>query len=112
MIYGYFCNNCETKCDIIKPASDYKKDERCKDCNAVMTKDFAPVKVYFSGTAVQDKKFQPALGRVATDSELKKVAKEKNWIEIGNERVEKHVKSPDTEYPTVTDDDIRALTSK
>lgn len=112
MIYAYLCNNCGENADVIKPVSEYDKKELCKSCGCVMTREFAPRRVYLHNTAVQEKKFQPALGRAATDRELKQAAKENNWIEIGNERVEKHVKAPEIEYPTFSDDDIKALTVK
>lgn len=77
-----------------------------------MTREFVPRKIHLFGTAVQDKKFQPAIGRPATDSEMRQIAKEKGWTEIGNERQDKYIRQPETELPDLSEDDIKSLSDK
>jgi putative FmdB family regulatory protein len=111
LIYLYACAACGHTQDVIKSVKDFDRTEVCK-CGTEMKRQISRGRIYLSGTAVQEKKFQPALGRAATDSELRAEAKQRGWIECGNERPEKHLKPELSEYPTFTSDEIRALTSK
>lgn len=74
-----------------------------------MIRAFAPRKIHLSGTAVQEKKYQPALGRAATDKELASEAKARGWAEVGNERPEKHLKPAEVEYPSFSEEDLRSI---
>ncbi len=108
MIYGYLCHPCRKSTDVVKPASEFDRVENCPVCKAPMQREFAPRKIYFSGTAVQEKKWQPAIGEACTDREMRRIAKERGMIELGNERPEKHLTIPETEYPTFTAEDLRS----
>lgn len=112
MVYDYLCNECDTHVDVIKRVGEIDRKEKCPSCDTIMTRAFCPSKIHLSGTAVQEKKWQPALGRACTDREMKAEAKAKGMIEVGNEKQERHLKVAETEYPSFSDDDIKALTSK
>lgn len=90
MIYEYKCFQCKKLFDVAKPVSRYLDEEICVSCGAVADRVPFPRKTHLSGTAVQDKKFNHALGRVCTDREAKQIAKEQGMIEVGNEDVSKH----------------------
>jgi putative FmdB family regulatory protein len=112
LVYEYQCNECDSRVDVIKSVREIDKKESCKTCGTIMTRAFAPRKIHLSGTAVQEKKWQPSLGRPATDNEMKQAAKDKGWIELGSERPEKHLAPPDAEYPSFSNDDLAALARK
>lgn len=77
-----------------------------------MVRAFAPRRVHFTGTAVQEKKWQPALGKAMTDKELAREAKSQGLIELGNEDPHKHVKEREIKYPDFTLQDIQDLSRK
>lgn len=109
MIYDYLCNECDTHVDVVKRVEHINRQEKCSICDTIMTRAFAPSKIHLSGTAVQEKKWQPALGRAATDNEMRAEAKAKGMIEVGNEKPERHLKVAETEYPSFSDDDLRSM---
>ncbi len=100
MIYQYGCEKCGAKFEVIKRVSEYKDPESCK-CGYEATRVPFPTKIHLSGTAVQDKYFNHALGQVCTDTEAKQIAKDRGMIEVGNERIEKHVKPVEHSYDDV-----------
>lgn len=111
VIYEYECCDCNTKVDIIKSIREFERQERCKLCGALMTRCFS-ARIQFTNTAVQELQFNPALGRAVTRREMAQIAKDKGWVEVGNEKVEKHVAPKEIEYPTFTNDDIDAIARK
>lgn len=111
MIYEYHCMDCDTKTDIIKSIREFERREHCKVCGALMTRCFS-ARIQFTNTAVQELQFNPAIGRAVTKREMAQIAKRNDWVEVGNERVEKHVKPQEIDYPTFTNDDIDALSRK
>jgi putative FmdB family regulatory protein len=92
VIYEYLCEVCGSHFDVVKPVSEYNTPEACRSCNYDATRVPFPRKIYLHGTAVQEKKWNPALGCAVTDSEAKKIAKERGLIEVGNEDPSKHLK--------------------
>lgn len=109
MIYAYKCQACGKSHDIIKPVADFDREEVCPTCSLTMQRAVCPVKIHLYGTAVQEKKYQPALGRAATDNELKTVARARGWEEVGTEDPSKHLKPKEAEYPTFSDEDLRSM---
>ncbi len=101
MIYEYKCFGCKRGFDVIKPVKDYDKEETCEKCGAVADRVPFPRRTYLSGTAVQDKYFNHALGTVCTDKEAKILAKNRGMIEVGNEDVSKHVNPVESNYDDV-----------
>jgi putative FmdB family regulatory protein len=112
MIYEYRCDGCNGSFDIVKPASEYNKDEHCPTSGTTMVRAVAPKRIFFHNSSVQEIRWQPHLGAAMTDREAKRTAKAQGLVEVGNDRPEKHLKVPETEYPSFSDDDIRALTAK
>lgn len=111
MLYGYHCTPCGKSHDVVKLVADFDREELCPSCQSVMRREISR-RIWFSGTKVEEKVWQPSLGRAATTSELRAEAKERGWTEVGNERPEKHLKPDLHEYPTFTNDEIAALTRK
>lgn len=112
MIYEYHCPGCAGSFDIVKPAAEYLKDEFCPTSGTTMTRAVAPTRIFLNNTQVQERVWQPAIGKAATTKELREEAKRRGMIEVGTERPEKHLSPPRAEYPTFSNDEIRALTSK
>lgn len=113
MTYRYSCENeqCQRIFEVIKSVKDFEREEKCS-CGYKAKREYVKPRIYLAGTQVQEKKWQPALGRPATDNELKGVAKRHDWTEVGNEDVSKHVEPPRVEYPTFSNDDIQSLCRK
>lgn len=112
MIYVYDCSGCGKKYEVVKSVRHIDREELCPVSSVTMTRAFAPAKIYLQGTAVQEKVWQPALGRAATRKELESEAKAKGWIELGNEDPSKHLSTPKVEYPSFSDDDLKSLANK
>lgn len=110
-MYEYRCE-CGVVTDVIKSARDFERPENCPTCAKVMRRAFAPRRIHLYGTEVQEKQFQPALGRPATRREMQAEAKKQGWIEVGNERPESFLKPQVSEYPSFTNDEIAQLTRK
>lgn len=98
MIYEYNCGNCTKIFDVVKPVSLFDREENCPKCNSLMIRAFAPAKIHLYNTAVQEKVYQPALGKAATNSELKREADRRGWVELGNENPYKHLKPETSSY--------------
>lgn len=96
MVYEYECRRCLKRLEIIKPAADSSCDETCDFCKEPLHKIFS--RAHLTGTKVQEKVWQPAIGKPATNSELATIAKRKGWEPIGNEKPEKHLRIQRTEY--------------
>ncbi len=100
IVYAYKCESCGASFDIVKPVSQYDADENCQ-CGYLATRIPFPQKIHLGRTAVESPYFNHALGQVCTDSEARKIAKERGLIEVGNEKVEKHVKVEESTYDDV-----------
>lgn len=107
MIYLYECPGCSGKFDIIKRADDYRREEHCPTSGTTMAMVFTPP--HLVGTAVQELKYQPALGKPATDKQLALEAKRRGWEAVGSEDPAKHLKPPSVEYPTFSEEDLRSI---
>lgn len=112
MIYVYHCEGCGKSYEIAKPVAQYDEPEYCSVSGTTMVRAITPVRLHLYGTQVQEKKWQPAVGKAMTDSEMRQYAKSRDWIEVGNENLDKYCKPTQSEYPTFTDDDVRAITAK
>lgn len=111
-MYSYSCQDCGLSQDVIKSVREIDRSEPCPKCREPMNRAFAPARIFLNKTAVQEKVWQPALGRPATRRELESEARDKGWEPLGNEDATKHLKPPETEYPSFTDDDLRSLANK
>lgn len=86
MTYEYYCEPCDYRFDVIKPASEMERDEPCEKCQTQAARQFVPSRVYFSNTAVQHAEWNPAFGCVVKDKYHRgELAKANNVVEIGND---------------------------
>lgn len=91
MVYEYHCLSkfCGQDFDVIKSAADYDKAEFCPKCQMEAQRQFAPRAVYFSGTKVTDAHYNPGLGCIVKNEHHKReIMRQKNLIEVGNEKPE------------------------
>jgi hypothetical protein len=69
-------------------------------CDGVMERIFS-WKLHLTGTKVQERYFNHALGGVVTDTEARRIAKERGLIEVGNEIPGKHLKPEVSDYSEI-----------
>lgn len=97
MTYEYLCDGCQNKFEVAKPVSDYNREELCPVSAVTMVKCYSKTQLY--NTAVQEPYYSPAHGKwVKGRLQERELAKRKGWIEVGNERPEKHLKPERLEY--------------
>jgi len=98
LLYEYLCDNCELEHTVVKPHTEYNREEKCTACGEVLRRLFSG-KIGLHQTRVQEKYFSHVHGRVV-DGEIheRKLAKQKGMIELGNEKPEKHLKPKRKEY--------------
>ena len=99
MIYLYNCESCGKPVEIAKPVSAYDKPEQCEICGEEMVRLFTRTQLF--RTSVQERNWQPAFGKVMTQSEARAEAKARGMVEVGNEDPKKHIKPKDTHYDDV-----------
>jgi len=98
-IYEYLCKQCNAIDEVKRRMADSGKPWHCHECKAVMIKKMSVPQVITKGEEI--KYLHPAFGTVMTDSQAKKEAKSRGWIEVGNEDVAKHTPAPTrTSYDT------------
>ena len=87
MIYEFYCRPCNAIDEIERPVSEAKDPYTCPECGKLMKKQFSIPQIVTRG---EDKlQFNPAFGKVMTNAQAKREAKEKGWTEIGSEDVSK-----------------------
>lgn len=87
-IYAYDCLKCDTEFELVRPMSEYKAPGKCPDCGnigeKIVTKPYG-----FIGAQVENAEYNPAFGCIVKNKKHRnELAKRKNFIEIGNEKVE------------------------
>ena len=108
MVYVYKCDSCGNQFDVIKSVSRYQDPENCK-CGYEATRVPFPQRTYLSGTAVQDRKWNHALGMDCTESEARAYAKQNGLIEVGNENVTKEAKRTQDHIEQKLDADLETV---
>jgi putative FmdB family regulatory protein len=84
--YEHTCKPCGLTFDVIKTVSEIDRPEPCPDCGGQTVRHFAPRRVFFSGTSVQDAEYNPGLGCVVKNKEHRaEIAKQKGLVEVGND---------------------------
>lgn len=87
MNYPYECPNCKHTFEVIKSVKDIDNVERCQKCDTISNRYIA--NTYFYGASDWDTKWNPGLGRYTQSSQhKKKLCKELNCEEVGNEPAE------------------------
>ena len=96
MIYEFLCKKCNCIDEVIRHHLD-TEDVICDDCGSKMDRQYSAPNVITQGESVPY--FNHALGQVVkSDSEAKSIARQKGWVEIGNEDVSKHIKPAHATY--------------
>lgn len=93
MLYPYQCPKCGHSEHIVKVLADIDREEKCPKCAEIMNRYIE--KVSFYGANDWDTAhYSPALGKVVkSHAELRRIAKQKGWEEVGNEdpdKIHKH----------------------
>lgn len=89
MTYVYHCEKCDENFEIIKSHRDMENTEWCYACGSPGIRQFLPERVFFIGTRVEHAEWNPGLGCVVRDKKHRaEIAKQKGFIEVGNENPE------------------------
>ena len=85
MTYDYLCDSCGHKWDVIKSVRHIDDPENCEKCSTAGRRIIT--RTHFYGASDwNNQRYSPALGRVVNSSlEERKLAKERGYIEMGNE---------------------------
>lgn len=98
MIYAYACPKCAFRFDVVKPHTQMRDPESCRQCGAESVREFAPQRVHFIGASVQHAEYNPGLGCVVRNKQHRaELARSRGLEEVGSEPVEKLHKKHDTE---------------
>ena len=82
--YPYKCE-CSERFEVVKRVGEIDQVEHCPKCDKIATRTISPT-VGFYGAGGWDSSYDPAFGQVVNSaSHRKRLAKERNWIEVGND---------------------------
>lgn len=94
MIYLYQCPHCKKTIEIVKDSVDHRRQEFCS-CSAELERVFRSPMIKFLKNDWGE--YQPAFGKVMKRDEVAYEVKKRNWIEIGNENINKLDKKLESE---------------
>jgi putative FmdB family regulatory protein len=98
MIYPHECSVCKKEFEVIKPLEDFDKSEYCPECGMIGIRVIAKRQAFYGASDWDTRHYNQALGMVVkSNKEAQKLARERGWVEIGNEPVEKIHKKFDSE---------------
>jgi putative FmdB family regulatory protein len=86
MRYPYYCSQCDAETEIVKSMDEIDRVEKC-ECGHPMARKISE-KISFKNEKVADNQtyFHPTLGCVVnSNSQVQRIAKERGFIELGNE---------------------------
>ena len=92
MKYEFYCAQCNAIDEVERPVIDAHLPYQCPDCNGTTRRNYTPPQVVTKGEQV--KYYHPAFGRVMSDSEAQAEAKQRGWVEVGNESVANNTPPP------------------
>ena len=85
MVYPYLCRRCDFEFDVVKPAADSSRKEKCPECRK--TADRLYTGALFIGTSVESAEFNPGLGVVTKSKrDREEICRRRGLVEIGNEK--------------------------
>ncbi len=93
MTYVFFCEKCGKYDEVVRSVDECSNPFRCNSCADFMQRVYTPPQLITKGEAIAY--YHPAFGQVVkSDDHARRLAKERGWIEIGNEDVHKHTPPP------------------
>ena len=103
--YPYKCKTCTNTFDVYKFIADLDRKETCPKCESYWTERYI-AKVTFYGASDWDQaKYDPAFGKVIRNAKHReREAKQRGWIEVGNEPVDNLIKMQDANQKKIADD--------
>lgn len=87
MIYEYYCPDCKLLVDVEKSLAQIDRPEFCSACDYEMERQLSANVSFQNEKAESNEAFyHPALGQVVkSEKHAREVAKQKGFIEVGNE---------------------------
>ncbi len=92
MIYEFYCVNCDAIDEVMRPMEESGLPYTCPECDGDTRRHYVAPAIKTQGEQIPY--FHPAFGRVVTDNEAKTEARQRGWVEVGNEDVAKHTAAP------------------
>lgn len=92
MIYEFYCSECNAIDEVVRPASDCNLPYNCPDCGKLARRHYTVPQTITKGEDIPT--FNPAFGQVCTNAQAQRMARERGWVEVGNEDVAKHTPPP------------------
>lgn len=92
MIYEFYCQKCNAIDEVVRLAKDSSLPYHCPDCGGLAKRHYTVPQTITKGEDIAT--YNPAFGQVVTDAQAKRMAKERGWVEVGNEDVAKHTAPP------------------
>jgi putative FmdB family regulatory protein len=92
MKYDFFCKPCNAVDEIERKMSEATLPYHCPECKAECRRIYSAPNVVTKGEDIAV--FNPAFGEAVTDAQAKRMAKQRGWIEIGNEDINKYTPPP------------------
>jgi putative FmdB family regulatory protein len=92
-VYEYLCKKCNAIDEFDVPESQRKVPRYCSECGGKMSREFrtAPMTVTHKN---EEPYMHPAFGVMMTDSQARKEARARGWVEVGDEDMDKGITPP------------------
>lgn len=86
MIYPYECPECKHTFEVIKPVAEIDFVERCEACGMEAERKIAKNQYFYGADDWDNAEYNPGLGQVVKNRKHREqIAKQKGFIEVGNE---------------------------
>jgi putative FmdB family regulatory protein len=118
--YPYRCSACAHEFEVIKSVKFIDDPETCEKCNASAERYISSRQSFYGASDWDNAHFSPVLGEVVrNNAEVRRKAKERGLIEVGNEPVEKinshfdkmRQKKSEQEYKQILDTSLGEINS-
>lgn len=99
-IYRYKCPSCSAEFDVIKSVSELDSLEKCQSCGrgSIEGKHRLICPVTFYGEKPDEAFYSIPLGKIVSGKkQMRQIAKEKGWEEVGTTNITKHIDTLDAE---------------
>lgn len=88
--YPYSCLDCHHQFEVTKRVAEIDADEACPECGGGTNRTISTQQTFYGANDWNHQTFDPVFGQVVRGNlHRKQLAKERGWIEIGDEPVSK-----------------------
>ena len=91
-VYEFLCKKCNAIDEFKVPESDKNVPRYCGDCGDQMARHYtAPMTITHKN---EQPYMHPAFGTMMTDSQARREARNRGWVEVGDEDLDKAIEPP------------------